>query len=330
MGVRQLAGPFVFKDLETGEIPTSMGVYTWWPGVGLIVKANFSKKNSYDVNVATLDGYCAQVMGRSAAAYFHYWNWWPEQKKMVGLYGTKEYVVEPLTFMTQQTHPDDQPTEWANFFYRYVRLPDRRIYYYNHRMYRQVNGVKIDVPESAPFLQSSFFGAEVFPGRNTSEVLVSDTYLGQAACFYNTASQKVSSPVYYFGVPCRRIVYAPEYGVFVTEHLEVVTPPPDPEDPDRKLYTLRVWSLEVEPTLLTPVTVVTGSSKVGQVVTYGTRLTGAQNDPAYGELINWTLAGTGTLLDPQTATNTEGLATTRVQYQFGDIGPSVVTASVEC
>lgn len=329
MSVRLLAGPFLFRDSETGELPTSLFTQAWWPGVGLIVRANFSKKNSYDFNIATLDGYCTQIMERNVAAYFHVWSWWPEQKKMIGLYGTKEYVVEPMAFMTQQVHPDDQPTEWGNFYYRYVRLPDRRIYYYNHRIYRHVNG-ETDVPESAPFLAAAFFGGEVFPGRHTSEVLVSDTYYGKMACFYNTASQKVSSSEYYFEESCRRITYAPEYGVFVTEHLEVVTPPPDPEDPERKFHTIRVWGLEVAPTILTPVVVVTGSMKIGQVVTYGTRLTGTQSDPAEGEVINWMLTGVGSLLDPQTVTDSEGRATTRVQYAFGDTGTSIVSASVEC
>jgi len=60
-------------------------------------------------------------------------------------------------------------------------------------------------------------------------------------------------------------------------------------------------------------------------------VTGAQNDPAEGELVDWTLEGAGTLLDPQSKTDVDGYAITKVQYPVVEIeGSSVITASVTC
>ena len=331
MAVRLLAGPFLIKETETGEVAQSMVFQMWWPNVGLIVKATFPKKNSTLINVVTLDGVSAEIMDRSLANYFNKWGWWPAYQKVVGMYGPEEYVVEPFAFATQKTHPSEQPPNWSNFYYRYVRLLDRRIYFFNGRIYRQVNGVATDAPESEMFtslLFITFITGEVHPGRNDHEVFVSDSYFNQA-CFYDTAAQKILAPVYYFGMPCEGIVYVPEYGVIVTGHSETMDPPPDPANPDKKWAMIRVWSLEVEPTAVTPVVVV-GASKSGGVTTYQVRVTGAQGEPAPQNLVNWTLTGAGVLLVAQSETDKDGYATTQVQYQLDEIGQSVVDASVAC
>jgi len=46
--------------------------------------------------------------------------------------------------------------------------------------------------------------------------------------------------------------------------------------------------------------------------------------------VNWTLTGAGQLLQHQSETDDEGFATTQVQYQLAETGPSVVDASVTC
>jgi hypothetical protein len=110
----------------------------------------------------------------------------------------------------------------------------------------------------------------------------------------------------------------------VSSHKEVL-----PEHPDKTLSTIRVWSLEVEPTQLTPVVAI-GSTKSGSVMTYRVQLLGAQDEPAPEEAVNWTLTGAGQLLQHQSETDDEGFATTQVQYQLAETGPSVVDASVTC
>jgi hypothetical protein len=66
------------------------------------------------------------------------------------------------------------------------------------------------------------------------------------------------------------------------------------------------------------------------VVTYRVRVTGAHNDVAEGELIEWSLTGVGVILDPQTVVDASGYATTRVRYWLNDVGDSVVKATLSC
>lgn len=317
MAVRLLAGPFPLKS-ETGEVTSTMKVIGWYPGVGLLTYGYFPSFMSDQVCVGTLDGVC---IPRAMFLYPASWSWWPEQKRIVGFTGGKEHLMDPISFAIQHTSPLDQPTNFADYR-RYVKLPDRRIYFRDGRVYRQVQGVPIDVPESVVFTPL-FPGAEVFPGRHRMDVFVGDSYYNQA-CFYNTISQKMSSPVYYIGMACDELIYAPEYGVMVSSHKEVL-----PEHPDKTLSTIRVWSLEVEPTQLTPVVAI-GSTKSGSVMTYRVQLLGAQDEPAPEEAVNWTLTGAGQLLQHQSETDDEGFATTQVQYQLAETGPSVVDASVTC
>jgi hypothetical protein len=306
------------------------------------------------IYVLTLDGWCARV---ASFAYGHTpntWNWWPDLQRVVywgpaweDRVGTQEWVLEPLAMIQQLTHPDDQLPEGYPYGgvvnYWYTKLTDRRIYWKDGRIYAQVKDVPWpDKPESGGF-PFPFVGAHIAgPGRTNTEVLVADTSWaatvqqgagGPAACFYDTVAKKITSPVYFFGrpredmdIPGGSVFYAPEYGVFITWQAEIL----EGESPPVSRYTLRIWSTEVEATKITPVQVIAGAPKSGSVVTYRTRVTGDQNDPAENELVDWTLTGIGTLLDIQSKTDVNGYATARVQYQLEDEGESVLTARVEC
>ena len=311
MAVRLLAGPFPLTD-EEGVFPTTMHVAAWYPHVGLLCTGYFPYYQSFRTHIATMDG----VLIRSIT-FRPVWSWWPSQNRMVvSGFGGGELVFEPKALMWQYTHPDHQ----VELIYRYVKLEDRRVYFTG----RKVHSASLDGVPYGPESEEIFFSGEIHPGPSNTVVFIE----GQGASsnrgrFYDTVTHK-AMPVMYLGIPCDRIVYAPEYGVLITGHAHDATY----EEPWE--YAVRVWSLEVHPTILTDPVAFIGTPKSGQVVTYRVRLTGAQNDPAAGEFVNWWVTGAGTLLDLQSTTDANGYATARVQYQVGETGESVVEASVAC
>jgi hypothetical protein len=245
-------------------------------------------------------------------------------------YWTAEYVYEPKLMCVQRTDyrefldPDDNvPT------YRpYVRLPDRRLFMDGTHFF----GVKLGVPGIVPEgPRIDFFGDYIGAGRNDLEVVVSggayvpgvDQTDRLGARFYNTVTQDWSSPLYYTSLDGRDMVYAPEFGVFLSVQQETLGTSED-------VYTVRVWSLEVDPFEISEPEVVGGSVRSGQVVTYRVRVWGDAHDPCEGELVNWLVSGSGRLLDAQSTTDAQGYATVQVQYAVGEVGESTITASLRC
>jgi hypothetical protein len=246
-----------------------------------------------------------------------------------------ECVFDPITLARQRTGPEsfDEAVGHPLQGKRYVRLEDRSVYFDNVTTLEHcIMGVvgTVVTPEGPP-LPVSFRNANVFPGRSNTEVWIGERFsIGSngRGIFYDTITREFSSPLYHLGMGTRSVVYATDLGVLVSGH-----------DYPSEGYTgglltrrqLRIWSLEVEPTTVSPVEVAGGTVKSGQVVTYRVQVTGAQNDPAEGELVDWTLEGAGTLLDPQSKTDVDGYAITKVQYPVVEIeGSSVITASVTC
>ena len=175
----------------------------------------------------------------------------------------------------------------------------------------------MEVPRSV-FQANGVDPDTILPGRGEMDFFVKDG--GDIGCFYDAQYQKIASPSYHTGIPANFLCYCPEYGVLVSVHVGGGANPSE----------LRVWSLEVEPTILTNPTPFIGTPMAGQVVTYRVRLTGAQTDPAEGELVDWTLTGVGLLLDMQSKTDAQGYAIARVQYRLGETGNSTLNASVTC
>jgi hypothetical protein len=233
-----------------------------------------------------------------------------------------ELVFEPIAMVAQAAGPEKAPSGIITFL-RYVKLADRRIYTNSFKMYRQVEGVVPDVPEYDFY---PFFPDEVLPGRSEHDMWVPGaSQQTGSGCFYDTVMCRVSSPVYkiatlpYFNF----LGYAPEYGVLFSIHATGPSPTIDQ-------LMVRIWSLEVHPTILTVPEAFIGTPKSGQVVTYRVRVTGDDDDGAENELVNWSLTGAGVLLDVQTKADADGYATARVQYGLGESGSSTVEARVLC
>jgi hypothetical protein len=92
--------------------------------------------------------------------------------------------------------------------------------------------------------------------------------------------------------------------------------------------TIRLWSLESTPSLLSVPTIVAGQAKSGWVATYQTKVTGDYGENVEGEIIDWTLAGSGILLNSQSKTDEFGTARTKVVFGFTDTGSAVLTANL--
>lgn len=326
---------------------------TWWPGVGLI--AHWSEQvfsgiwYAVPLGVMTLDGRFCDRSEETLIA----WGWWPAKNTFVfwdsffmgddvqgHWYDDVEFVLEPIMFTPDHvspppyaTHPSGGATHPLDGRY-HAKLADRSIFYDGQYGSGPSFRVVVDNVEVAREGPERIFegGARLHPGRSETEVFVGgygSTYdhITQGA-FYDTVTKQWSSQVFTIGVPARgTLIYVPEYGVLVSDHSYVVDP-----TLEGKSSQIRIWSLEVEPTILTPPEVVEGEVKSGQVVQYRVRLMGDHDDGAEGELVDWSIAlgSAGSLLEVQSKTDRDGYATTRVQYDIGEVGESVVEASLRC
>lgn len=325
MAVRLLAT----FDVRVPEVVDYVGVTTrmWCPGIGLVVEGSISvpaQPAFRGLGVLSLDGVFRDRASEGADGL----GWWVEKKRMVKVYDTAvEYVFDPYTFSKQGANPYGVLIEDIFQFQEYIRLPDRRVYYDGgpgglQRMVGVVNGVT--TPEG-PVV--GFYYGRIDPGRSETEVFISGGLPAQPpqGVFYDTVSHQLSSPYYHIGRPCDALIYAADWGVLVSIH--------DKDDATPRLYQkIRIWALEVHPTVISAVEVVDGTIKSGQVVTYRVRVLGADSDPAESELVNWSLAvGTaGALMDLQSPTDAQGYAYVQVQYDVGETGPSIIEASLEC
>jgi len=344
MSVRLLAGPFqcTTPDGTILGVGPDSGYLSfgnnsaWWPHVGLITMGYFHANDLSGTQIVTLDG----VAGGGMCRYNPNWSWWPARQQMVSMYGGyyipdvggAEIVFESRSFSYQYVDPADfvdDPNSGALGYRRYVKLADRRIWSDGNHMWRQTKGLPDEIEASVP--QGL---ANLYAGRSDTDVFLSGTFWDGhrnrlQGCFYDTVAKKIVSPMYIVadtpGERTSTLVYASEFGVLMTAGYF---------DADSNGYSegffTRVWSLEVEPAVLSAPAIVSGTVRSGQVVTYRVQLTGADNDPAENELIDWVLTGAGVLLDVQTKTDANGYATTRVQYRVGETGNSTVTASVSC
>jgi hypothetical protein len=159
----------------------------------------------------------------------------------------------------------------------------------------------------------------LWAGRSRTDFWLTSEENENRGAFYDSTTHQQSSPLYYIGMPSRRLLYVPEFGVFVSTHSE-----------DDGTSSVRVWALEVAPTHFSPIVVLDGVVKIGQVVTFGVYLFGDRQDPCVGELIDWEVIGTGTLLKEQSVTDETGQATVQVLFNTTDIGSCELKASVAC
>jgi len=340
MSVRLLAGPFPLRDRN--GVQADISVYAYYPHVGLLCPGYFPESDviitgTFQTHIVSLDG----VAEGSCHPWGFVWSWWPSRQRMLYMneHGS-EWVFEPKALVQQSTSPNDQLTPETLstlWFTRYVKLPDRRIYVHNDRIFANIPGITPDEAES-DFLynhHAGFRAQNIWPGRNETDFWLSGwkyspaTAQWRCGCFYDSIARKIASPLYLFdtgGIFSSTLSwYAPEYGVFITDHHQNN---PTSEEPWKS--AIRIWSMEVHPTILTDPEIHIGEARSGQIVHYRVQALGNHNDPAEGEFVNWALAGTGTLLDIQSETDEEGYATARVMYQVGESGDSTIEASVAC
>lgn len=343
MALRLLAGPIGLRGPK-GE-KGHFRPLCWWPDNGLMAFGWYYldlptlSQGVYGLHRGTLDGVCEIFSG------YQYVNdvsmsWWPSRRRVVSMFGTKEYQMEPIAGASQWCGPEADWKGWGYgeggnlylWIHSYAKLLDRRIYYSNEHIWHQYAPGIPDEPEGPQFPRTPggvSFQGNVRAGRSDTDVCVAGS---SGAIFYDTVNQKIASRQYWPGVISGTVFFAPEWEVFISYYFEDLQ--------DGKGYGLedciRIWSMETEPTVLSEPIPLIGTPQSGQVVTYQVRLTGdavghdQPLDPAEGELINWELEGAGTLLDLQTKTDAEGYATARVQYRLGEIGDSTVGAWVSC
>lgn len=304
-----LDGPTKIKNLKGIVAPNSHPFYRWCPGRGLLYRTGNAFYGEL-IGVVTLDGWyegpLSQIFPR---------GWWPEKQKMLATGYWGEATYEPRVFVSGATDADwELPTGIPDYVGTYLRLRDRRLYYFNG-----IQGVSMDGlgtttregPDAMPF-----YMPQIHEGRNRTEAFiggpVGDHGVG---VFYDTVTKELSSPYYHFGAECQFVAYAPEFGVVVTGT--------EGETPE-----IRVWALEVEATTVGAPEVVAGEVRLGQIVTFQTKITGAHDDPVDGELVNWSLTGAGVLMEHQSKTDKNGLALTRVRYYVNPIDPANITELV--
>jgi hypothetical protein len=334
VAVRLLAGPIptrypgAAKDLVITVTPIM-----WIPGSGGMMGQSFvSGWDDVPIGIMTLDG----VFCDRCNAFLGFAGWWPAKQLVVQqaweyqsgvLEGELQY--DPITFAPERAEPP--PVTPSPIRYQpYVKLADRRlmfepVYLPATSFMAEVNGVLI--PEGPPNPFSPNTRGRVHPGRSDTEVFVAESTFGPSVrcIFYDTVTRQWSSPLYTIGMSCYGLVYATDFGVLVSVHTWA-------EDPtlEGKSSQVRVWSLEIDPTTMTPVEVIEGPARVGQVVAYRVRVTGDHEDPAVDELVEWAIEGIGTLLEPQSRTDAEGYASTQVQYGVYEAGDSTIEASLSC
>jgi len=325
MALRLLSGPNKIVDDE-GNLPLTMNLSSYYPGRGLLAYGYYDYYKSTSYHWVTFDGVSQRCpMAGTATSEL---GWWVVKKRMVSYPGfafnQPEIVWEPKVFMAQNA--EDPGTGLLNppgglAHKPYVRLSDRWLYGDSTRInvVRQ-NGTSYTNVQEGPVWPFTLNGLR--PGRSDIEVLGIGINHDRAR-FYDVERHEFTSDVLYLGMTANCLVFAPEWGVLVSGHSN------EPFD-EGNAYAIRVWSLEVNPIVLSDPAPWFGTVKSGQIVTYATVLAGAQGDPAADEFVNWQLGGAGVLLDVQSKTNAAGRAFARVQYRVGETGTSTVQASVQC
>ena len=350
MAVFMLA-QFDIRIPETEAVP-NIAPKIWYEGVGLIANGT-APTPPYNalaggLGVLSLDGvFRDRVAGNTlGGGSYQGASWWPAKKRMVEVWSVavddnsnegpntthaeaREMVFDPYVFARQATSPAGVTHE-ALASKRYVKLPDRSVYYVggfppSGFVYGVVDNV---ATQEGPTGGVGFYNGSVMPGRSDTEVFISGQrfvsgFLPPEGVFYDTVTRELCSPYYRIGVPAKGLFYAREWGVMVSVH--------DPEAGGSIYPQIRIWALEVRPTIVTTPEVVEGEVKSGQIVTFRVRVTGAQNDPAEGELVNWELpvGSAGALHALQSKTDKDGYATVKVQYDVGEVGTCELEATVE-
>lgn len=312
MAVRQLAGPFTMQ-LSQGTIstdpdnltPSFQQTYAWLPHVGLLMDCSFCSGYS------TLDGI---VEALSFYLRFNTVGWWAQAQQLFVvrgfLDGWEEWSIDHHLFIAKKKIGSGKTLDWLFFAKTYVKLADGTL------LMPSINLLKF-VKDGEPTREilAPMFVNHVWAGRHVDEVFLSGEN-GQTTkfTFYNVAKDEFE-PIQTIGIPSDHLAYVPEHNILVSTHGG---------------SELRVWSLEVLPTQLSQPQLIEGQAKGGHIATFQVQALGAQDDPAEGELIDWSIVGTGSMLDVQSVTDKEGYAKARVKFGLSDSGQCQLTAGLRC
>lgn len=325
----RLLAQFDIRMPGTENVP-SVSAELWFPGVGLVANGSAvgdQYGNRYGgYGILALDGIFRDRVGGNIFGSTPYPGYWPAKKRLVVAWNNsdEEMTFEPYVFARQASGPPNSELAKGLKFQHYVKLDDRSVYYGGHSVQGVVNGV---VTPEGPAFPFEWYSGALYPGRDETEVFIAAGLPGQPpmGVFYDTTKKALSSPYMYIDLPAKFLGFASEFGVVLSIHGV------DQFDPPTTYEQLRIWSTEVEPAVLSPVEILRGELKSGQVVTYRVKVTGDKAEPCEDETVNWTITrDLGTLLDFQSKTDKEGYATTRVQYGVGESGLSYVEASLAC
>lgn len=324
MGLRLLAGPFPVRSRK-GEAATGVQINTYYPRVGLIgnIHGGISSRGIF-----TLDGVFEPIHKFGGSGHY---GWWPDRGRLLGGGAAKEpasgytgeYEIEPKlllgNFVTDY---------WGvPLFFRnpdsYVRLKDRRVFLDGVRVISLIGtetAIEADMPSTAwPWENPQCIGpgrspTDLFIAYNSRRPTLDDPPLA-VGVFYDSLTKTFGTPMY-TGVS-GHLWYAPEHGVLI--NVTAAAP-----------WQMRIFSLEVEPSVISEPVVIRGQSKAGHVATYQVRVTGKHNDPCPDELLDWTILGSGRLEHPQSSTDKDGYATMKVIYGLDDTGDTTVKVSLRC
>lgn len=314
MAVRMLAGPFQIRTRE-GKLPTSgVGICGYYPQVGLIGQFNYSGGYA-PAGIITLDGIHEGMHQFQLPTI----SWWPERGRMVRAVFTEEFELDPRTFAHRllPTTPEIYP---PNYPYVYIKERTRWLWVFPGTISGTMTARDEATGVDSVYCQLPHaYVTSMSPGRGVGEVFLG-TMVGESAAgyFFNYESKRQASELFYYGGNAPPW-YSPEFQVMVTV-----------ENPDGKWGQLKVWSQEVEPTIVTDAVVVRGEARAGCVPTYQVRVTGAQGEPCPKEFVDWTIQGAGRLEHLQSITDDEGYAEVKVIYGLHEEGDSTIRASVRC
>lgn len=318
MSLRQVAGPFYIKNPDgTNFAVASKFPIMWMPNMGAILQEG---TGGFPLSIVTLDGVACPVSEAVRPDYGGGGVWYWDGAKQLIITEMDSYREKICLCRVQYPHfPFTRPLA------PFGRGGSGGIYLNKAYVLAWSGGYLQVAEEGGSYTPLHYLGAADCqcggPGRTESEFFFAECPdYGQANTqmyFYNAVTDVVTGPMY-LSVPGWMAVYAPEFQLVMSFHTDT-----------NGAWFINLWSLDTQPTNISPVTLKTGVVKSGGMATFQVTVTGDHSEPCVGELVNWSLTGAGTLIDVQTTTDATGTATCRVFYPVGTTAsPSGVTASV--
>jgi hypothetical protein len=304
MALEVLYGPV---NVNVGGVPVaSVTGYTWMQGLGLLAVVN--PVSAYGFYAVQMDG-----NAQGPRSTFNGSSFSPvlDLRSVRGL--AVATVTDLFNFNYLAGNPDPVSLLTGVSVFRIkVIAADRYLAFYNTGSDVQVlathDGTTF-TPEytfAAPFTGGTL--VNVSRGRSTTEICL--IFNAGQIRFYDVSLKKQIGATLFIGEAPDGCWYVPKYDVFVemkSQQIKILT---DATAPD---------------SLSNPVA--SPSVAAGIASQVSVQLLGAQSEPCVGELINWSIrSGTGTLAEPQSATDATGTAINTLIIPVGSSGSVAVDA----